>query len=176
MLPHPTAPRATIPAMTDATHSSADLAPEAQRALAVRLFNRTWELLDSERDAAGDREVLATAMASRLLWQGVGTDENLAAGDWLVSHVASRLGHGDLALDFAAAAHERVSTSNEQLPPWLVASTLEGLARAHAVAGHDEERDAFAADARSVLEAVDDDEDREIVEGQLATVPGLAQP
>ena len=119
--------------MTDATHSSADRPPEVQRALAVRLFNRTWELLDSERDAAGDREVLATAMASRLLWQGVGTDENLAAGDWLVSHVASRIGHGHLALD-------------------------------------------FAADARSVLEAVDDDEDREIVEGQLATVPGLAQP
>ena len=67
-----------------------------------------------------------------------------------------------------------MSTSSEELPTWLVASTLEGLARAHAVAGHDEERDAFAADARSVLEAVDDDEDREIVESQLATIPGLA--
>ena len=160
--------------MSHPTADSDTLSPAAQRALAVRLFNRTWELLDAERDEAGDREVLATAMASRLHWQDIGTDENLAAGDWLVAHVASRLGHADLALDFAAAAHERVSTSSDQLPSWLVASTLEGLARAHAVAGHDEERDAFAADARRVLEAVEDDEDREIVEGQLATVPGLA--
>ena len=166
--------RATIPAMTDATTAAGDLSPAAQRALAVRLFNRTWELLDTERDEAGDRDVLATAMASRLHWRGIGTDENLVAGDWLVSHVASRLGHADLALDFAAAAHERVSTSSEPLPTWLVASTLEGLARAHAAAGHDEERDAYAADARRVLEAVDDDEDRDIVESQLATVPGLA--
>ena len=150
------------------------MSPAGQRALAVRLFNRTWELLDLERDAAADREALATAMASRLHWTGIGTDENLAAGDWLVAHVASRLGHAELALDFASAAHERVSTSSEQLPAWLVASTLEGLARAHAVAGHDDERDAFAADARRVLEAVEDDEDREIVEGQLATIPGLS--
>jgi hypothetical protein len=150
------------------------MSPAGQRALAVRLFNRTWELLDIERDAAADREVLATAMASRLHWTGIGTDENLAAGDWLVAHVASRVGYADLALDFASAAHERVSTSSEQLPAWLVASTLEGLARAHAAAGHDDERDAFAADARRVLEAVEDDEDREIVEGQLATIPGLS--
>jgi hypothetical protein len=158
--------------MTDP--ATTDLTPAVQRALAVRLFNRTWELLDAKRDEAVDREVLATAMASRLHWQGVGTDDNLAVGDWLVAHVASRLGLADLALDFAAAAHERATTSSQEMPAWLVASTLEGLARAHAVAGHQEERDAFAADARRVLEAVDDDEDREIVESQLATVPGLA--
>lgn len=170
MVPHPATSACHHPAMT-----SGALDPPAQRALAVRLFNRTWELLESpDRDEAGDREALMTAMASRLHWEGIGTEENLAAGDWLVAHVASRLGHAGLALDFAAAAHERVSTSSEQLPSWLVASTLEGLARAHAVAGHDEERDAFAADARRVLEAVDDDEDREIVESQLATIPGLA--
>ena len=59
------------------------------------------------------------------------------------------------------------------MPTWLVASTQEGLARAHAAAGHDEERDRWAADARRTLEAVDDDEDRELIESQLATVPGL---
>jgi len=75
----------TLPGMTD----PADLLlPADQRALAVRLFNRTWELLESSRDAAAERELLATALASRLHWQDVGTDENLAAGDWLVAHVA----------------------------------------------------------------------------------------
>ena len=59
---------------------------------------------------------------------------------------------------------------------WLVASAQEGMARAHAAAGHDQERDQWAADARATLAGVDDDEDRELIESQLATVPGLAQP
>jgi len=147
--------------------------PPDQRALAARLFNRTWELLESSRDAAGDREMLACALASRLHWEGIGTDENLAAGDWLVAYVASHLGYADLALDFATAAHERASTADPPVPLWLVASTEEGLARAHAVAGHDDERDRWAADARATLTGVDDDEDRELIESQLDTVPGL---
>jgi hypothetical protein len=146
--------------------------PGAQRSLAVRLFNQTWELLEqTDRGPAGDRAMLASAMASRLHWEGIGTDENLAAGDWLVAHVASHLGYADLALDFAAAAHERAMSAD--VPAWLLASTQEGLARAHAVAGHPDERDQWAEDARRSLEAVDDDEDRELIESQLATVPGL---
>ena len=155
------------------TAASEPLSPADQRALAVRLFNRSWELLESTRDPAGDRELLASALASRLHWEGVGTDENLAAGDWLVGHVASQLGYADLALDFATAAHERAVDADPPVPAWLVASTQEGLARAHAVAGHDQERDHWAADARETLQGVDDDEDRELIESQLETVPGL---
>jgi hypothetical protein len=59
------------------------------------------------------------------------------------------------------------------VPRWLLASTQEGLARAHAVAGHPEERDRWADAARRTLAGVDDPDDREIVEGQLATVPGV---
>jgi hypothetical protein len=161
----------TISGVTTSDPGSAE-APD-ERALAVRLFNRTWELLESTRDAAGDREVLACALASRLHWQDVGTDENLAAGDWLVAHVASQLGYADLALDFATAAHERATSAEPPVPLWLVASTQEGLARAHAVAGHEEERDQWAADARTTLEGVDDDEDRELIESQLDTLPGV---
>jgi hypothetical protein len=169
--------------MTEPPPASGPAATD-QRALAVGLFNRTWELLErrdnatdlttaSDGGAADDRLLLETAMASRLHWEGIGSAENLAAGDWLVAHVASRLGYADLALEFAGAAHERATTAGPEVPTWLVASTQEGLARAHATAGHDEERDRWAADARRTLEAVDDDEDRELIESQLATVPGL---
>ncbi|HEX7187871.1 MAG TPA: hypothetical protein VF423_06580, partial [Actinomycetes bacterium] len=76
------------------------LTPDLQRALAAHLFNRTWELLEQRQppggDAAADRELLECAMASRLHWAGIGSDENLAAGDWLVAHVASHLGHAGL--------------------------------------------------------------------------------
>ncbi|MGZ4593191.1 MAG: hypothetical protein ACXV3C_04955 [Actinomycetes bacterium] len=159
--------------MTDAA-TSTDLSPAAQRALAVHLFNQTWQLLEQpRRSAADDRTMLASALASRLHWDGVGEVDNYAAGDWLVAHVASHLGYADLALDFASAAHERAVAAGPAVPTWLLASTQEGLARAHAVAGHDEERDRYAEECRRTLESVDDEEDRDLIASQLATVPGL---
>jgi hypothetical protein len=148
-----------------------DLEESQQRQIAGALFNRTWTLIEKPRTSEEDREMLATAFASRLHWQGIGSDENLAVGDWLIAHVASRLGYADLALDFAAAAHER--TVRAGLADWVLASSLEGLARAHAVAGHEDERDDYVARARQALESVDDVEDRELIESQIATVPGI---
>jgi hypothetical protein len=149
------------------------LSPELQRAVAVATFNHTWELLEADRSSADDRMLLANALASRLHWEGIGTDESYATGDWLVAHVASHLGYADLALDFAAAAHERVATADPPVERWLLASTMEGLARAHAVAGHDDERDRWAARSRETLATVDDADDRDLIASQLATVPGL---
>lgn len=156
-----------------AAPTAADVDPATRRLLAVALFNRTWELLESERDDAADREMLASAMASRLHWQDIGTAENYAAGDWLVAHVASHLGHAGVALEFAAAAHQQATAAGPEASRWLVASTQEGLARAHAVAGHEDERDRWAALARATLAEEEDDEDRALIESQLATVPGL---
>jgi hypothetical protein len=150
-----------------------DVAPATHRALAVQLFNRTWELLESPRSPADDRVMLASALASRLHWGGIGTAENYAVGDWLVAHVASHLGYCDVALDFAASAYETALAAAPPVPSWLVASTQEGLARAHACAGHDDERDRFAADARATLDNVDDAEDHDLIAGQLASIPGL---
>ena len=151
------------------------LDPDRELALAVRLFGRVWTLLDTDRDGAADLDLLAVAMASRLHWQAVGDAENHVVGDWMVAHVASRLGYADLALDFAAAAHERVTAdsadSADPLPAWLLASTQEGLARAHSAAGHTEERDPWVLAARTTLAGVEDAEDRELIESQLADIP-----
>jgi hypothetical protein len=155
------------------TDDTPDVTSATHRALAVQLFNRTWELLESPRSAAEDRAMLASSLASRLHWSSIGTEENFAAGDWLVAHVASQLGYCDMALDFATSAYETAQTAVPPLASWLLASTQEGLARAHACAGHDDERDRFAADARRTLDTVDDAEDRDLIAGQLATIPGL---
>jgi hypothetical protein len=141
------------------------------RRLAAQFFNRTWELIEqSGRTAEDDRQMLISAMASRGLWSEVGGHEQLTTGDWQVSHVAALTGHADLALDFAAAAFERAAGSD--LPLWLQASTCEGLARAHAAAGHAAERDAWVLKTRELLLQVDDPGDRALIEGQLATVDG----
>jgi hypothetical protein len=151
-----------------------ELTPAQHRAQAAQLFNRTWELLESPRSPADDRAMLGCALASRLHWSGVGTDENYIAGDWLVAHVASHLGYADVALDFAASAYESAVAADPPVPAWLLASTLEGLARAHDTAGHVSERDRCAAESRQLLAGVDDDEDRELIAGQLDSIPGLA--
>ena len=118
------------------------------RALAVGYFNSTWVLIKrADRSPEQDRDMLASALASRQHWsEAGGTDDNLTVGDWQVAHVAS-------------------------LATWLQASTAEGMARAAACAGDREGYDNYAAEARDLLAQVDDKEDRELIESQLASIP-----
>jgi hypothetical protein len=149
-----------------------DEADQSRRKVAAELFNETWRLIEwPGRTPEQDRRMLITACASWLEWDAIGTEENRAVADWQIAHVASLLGYGDLALAHATAAFER--TEGGQLPSWLRASTLEGLARAHAAAGHKAERDAYVERATAALRDLDDPEDRDLIASQLATVPEL---
>ncbi len=137
----------------------------------MRYYNQAWDLIDkSGRTPDDDRRLLTLAMASRALWGDIGADEQWITGDWQVAHVAALTGHAGLSLDFASAAYERATKAD--VPLWLKASTCEGLARAHAVAGHDAERDAWVLKAKELLGQVDDADDRAVIEGQLATIDG----
>ena len=143
---------------------------KSQRDMAVEYFNAAWTLIDDpDRSAEQERQMLVLACASRQLWSEVGGPAEVATGDWQIAHVAALTGHDDLALDFANAAYELAVASD--VPRWLVASTCEGLARAHAAAGHHAEKDAWIATAREQLAKVDDSEDRELIESQLASIP-----
>jgi hypothetical protein len=141
------------------------------RKLAVGYFNAAWDLIDlTTRTPAQDRDMLGTALASRQHWiEAGGTEENLAVADWQVAHAASLAGFANVALGFAQAASERADSND--VPNWLRASTHEGLARAHAVAGERTGYEREAAVARALLETVPDRDDRELVESQLASIP-----
>jgi len=141
----------------------------AHRAFAIAAFNGAWELIDQEtRTPDQDRQMLTLACTSRWHWSHVGTAEHLVVADWQVAHVASLIGYSTLALQFAQAAYDRAR--NEDLPVWLQASTAEGLARAHAAAGDRESYERYAAEARELLPQVGDD-DRGLIESQLASIP-----
>jgi len=143
----------------------------ARRLEAVAAFKRAWELIDSpERTRSDDSEMLAAAFASRYLWETVGEDEQRTVGDWQIAHVASLLGNADLALEWAKLAFDRVVENG--WTDWRLASCYEGMARAEAVAGNGTERDRWVALAREALAGIDDQEDRELIESQLASVPG----
>lgn len=150
--------------------STDEPAPDSRRQAAADLFNQAWKLIElPDRTPEQDRRMLITACASWLAWDAVGTDENRAVADWQIGHIASLLGYGRLAIAHATAAFERVESAG--LPPWMRASALEGLARAHAAAGHGAERDAYAKRAAAALDDISDTEDRDLIASQLATVP-----
>jgi predicted enzyme related to lactoylglutathione lyase len=136
---------------------------------AIAAFNRAWELIEAVgRSQADDDEMLAAAFASRYLWEAVGSDEQRALGDWQIAHVASRLGYADLALDRSARALKRVQENG--WTDWRLASAYEGMARAHATAGSLADYEHWAELAREVLDSLTDNDDREIVGSQLASI------
>jgi hypothetical protein len=150
------------------TEAGAD-AVGAHAAFAKAAFNGAWDLIDKpERSAGDDRQMLTLAFASRWHWGEVGSPENKVIADWQVAHVASLLGQQSLALTHAQAAYD--AARNGGLPDWLRASTAEGLARAHACAGDFASYETYAAEARELAESLDDEEDRELILGQLASI------
>ena len=156
--------------------ADADPCPEEwRRGLAREAFNGAWDLIDlSTRTADEDRQMLVLAAAARYLWDDVGGDQQRVVGDWQIAHALSWLGEGSLALRFAEAALDRADRNG--WVDWRKASCLEGMARAHAVLGHASERDRYAALFDVALGLIEDLEERELIGGQLATVPGLERP
>lgn len=152
--------------MTDA---GADAAA-ARRSFAVAAFNGAWDLIDKpDRTPADDRQMLTLAFAARWHWGEIGTAENTTIADWQVAHVASLIGESSLALAYAQAAYDEARKGD--LPDWLRASTAEGLARAHASAGDRAAYEKYAGEARELASKLDEEEDRELILGQLASIP-----
>ena len=142
------------------------------RRLGVDLYNATWDLLEqTDRSPEDDDEMLARAHASMYHWgryDGV-QPENMGRGHWLVSRVHAVLGQPDAAA-YHAARYVTIARGGAG-EPWDLAAALEASARAAGLGGDFEAADRFEAEAREVLATMDDPEDREVVEKDLATLP-----
>jgi hypothetical protein len=140
----------------------------SHRALAVTSFNRCWELLERERTPDEDFELLEVAFTSRHHWRVEGGPQQATIADWMVARCFSVLGEGRLAVRFAEAA---LAAEPPDAPAWLRGSLLEGLARAHAANGDQAARDDAFAGAVVALADEPNEEDRELIAEQLASVP-----
>ncbi|HEX5591082.1 MAG TPA: helix-turn-helix domain-containing protein [Candidatus Limnocylindrales bacterium] len=164
------------PLVSDA--ASAPTAPEldaaAHRRLGVDLFNHTWTLIEKpDRTPAETDEMIHAAHASRHHWSKAGTTVNLARGEWQIARVYSVLGRAEPAQWHAARclAYVEAAVAAGEAEDWDLAAAYESLARAASVAG---DRDAAATwrdRARAALAAIADPADRELIEGDLATIP-----
>jgi uncharacterized protein YndB with AHSA1/START domain len=159
-----------LPAAEPARAPVEDTDGEWHRALAVKANNSAWELLDrADRTADEVDDLLGRAYASTYHWRRAACrgPENQARGSWLVSHVHAVLGHGELALyhaDRCAAVVEEAGLQDFDL-----AYVHEARARALACLGRFDEAATELAAAHAV--PVADDEDRKILEGDLAAGP-----
>jgi DNA-binding transcriptional MerR regulator len=149
-----------------------DLDGAMHRRLGVALFNHVWTLLEKpDRTPAEIDEMLHAAHASRFHWSRADgmEDANLARGEWQCSRVYAVLGRGEPALWHAKrclAIHEAAGSAD-----WDIASAYEALARACAVAGDPGAAADWKAKAVAALEGIGDPADREVIEGDIATLP-----
>jgi DNA-binding transcriptional MerR regulator len=150
--------------------TTGELVPEDERRLAADLFNHTWELLETpDRTPAQDDRMIHAAHASRFHWEQVGEPVNLVAGEWQCSRVYSVLGHAEPAVYHARRALAICDEAG--ITGFFLASANEGLTRALLVAGDRPGAAAAEATAWSAAEDIDDDEDRQIFEQDMATLP-----
>jgi hypothetical protein len=156
--------------VTDSPATSAQLDPATERALAVALFNRVWALLETaDRSPAQTDEMIHAAHASRYHWSVVGEPANLARGEWQCSRVYAVIGRGEPALWHARRCLEILEAAG--IGDWDLAAAYEAMARASAVAGDGEAARTWAERSRAACAAIAEDEDRRIVEADLATLP-----
>jgi hypothetical protein len=146
------------------------LAPELERATAVELFNYTWTLLEKpDRTEREDDLVVHAAHASRFHWETVGEPLNHSIGEWQVSRVYTVLGRAEPALHHA----RRCLAICEQhgIGDFALAYAYEALSRANVVADDSVEAARFAGLAYAAAEGVADEDDREHLLEDLATLP-----
>jgi DNA-binding transcriptional MerR regulator len=160
--------------MTDVptTTTTTDLDPATRRALAASLFNHTWTLLEKgDRTDLETDEMIHSAHASRHHWGEVPGVEpfRLARGEWQCARVYAVLGRGEPAL-WHARRCLAIDEAN-QGEDWDLASAYEGMARAHLAAGDLDQVAIWKAKARAALEDIADPDDREVIEGDLDTLP-----
>lgn len=140
-----------------------------QREYAVSLFNRTWDLLElSERTPEQIDEMIHIAHASCYHWGQVGAPANGARGEWQCARVYATLGHAEPALWHARRCLEIVEAGGEGLEDWDLPSAQQALAHAHLAAGDRDEARRWAGLAREGAARIEDPEDRELIESQIA--------
>jgi len=161
-------------AMTTSTASTepTELDPTTRRKLATDLFNHTWTLLEqTDRTPEQVDEMIHCAHASRYHWGEVPDREavNLARGEWQCSRVYAVLSRAEPALWHARRCLEINEAAG--VADWDIASAYEAMARAYMVAGDKAKLATWKAKAVAALDAIADPDDREIVEGDIATLP-----
>ena len=143
--------------------------PETQRKLAAELFNYTWTLIEKQDRTPEETErMLNASHASRFFWGLVGNTVNHPAAS------GSSLACTPLRISRPTIRHAELClalTEEHGIGDFDLACAYEALARAHAVAGERDQAARFEALGREAAARIEDADDRELVLGDLSTLP-----
>ena len=148
----------------------------AHRWLGAHLNNGAWKLIDDESISPEaplrDREeALYRAYASAYHWMQVGNPMNQGRGEHLISRTAVLVGSKDLARRHAERYLELIDANPELAEDWDRGFAHEAMARALAMAGDVDRARAERREAERLCALIVEDEEREIVEAELAREP-----
>lgn len=150
-----------------------DLDSATHRKLGVGLYNFTWTLMEKPDRTADETDLMIhAAHASRYHWEMVAENVNRSRGEWLCSRVYAVLGRGEPGLWHAQRCLGIVDVGGEGFEDWDRASALEALARAYAVAENRAESERYRELAAAELPNIAEADDREVIEKDLASIPG----
>jgi len=116
-----------------------------------------------------DDEMIHATHASAYHWRQAGEIKNFARSEWQCSRVYVVLGRPEPALHHARRCLEWCEAG--EVEDWDVPYAYEALARAHLVAGNEDEAKRLADRARELAADVAGEKDREHLEEDLATLP-----
>ena len=149
-------------------------AHELHKKFAVDLFNQTWRLLDKEDRTPKEADTMIhAAHASRYHWGEIGTPLELERGEWQISRVYAVLGHPQAALYHAQRCLD-LCQANE-IRAFDLAFAYEALARAYAASGEMAKSGDYIELALQAAEEIEDQGNREYLEGELMTISGCAE-
>jgi hypothetical protein len=141
---------------------------EAHRHFAIQFNGATWDLLDkAKRTKEEDERMLYSAFASCRHWLEAGTGVHHQRGEWMIARVYSVLGLGEPAMRHANRCLELTKEYASEMEDFDKAFAYEAVARANAIAGNRDEALRYIELAESAGEAIADEQNKEIFQGDF---------
>lgn len=145
--------------------------PKWHKRVAVENNNRAWELATRRRTPEEDLEMLQAAHVSSWHWSQIGTELHRHRAGMLLAEVHALLGHGPLAFRLADSMRTYF-LGQPDTPDWEIAFTHAIHAHAAHAAGRFETHRTSHRAARQAIDALQNEEDRQIVLQTFQFVPG----
>ncbi len=143
---------------------------QAHNYFSADCFNKTWENMDKDEDRSTEEtmEMLHTAIASLWHWgqRKDVTHEKLSVGYWQVSRVYCLIGQPNNARRYGMLSLQHA----KDLLPFFKGYAYETLARAEMLANKRHIMLTQLEKAREMLEQIEDEEDRQLLEKDLETI------
>jgi len=141
------------------------------RFFSAHCYNSTWELINkSTRTPVEDEQMLLRAFASLYHWtqRADCTTENRSIGLWQISRVYTLLKQPDSARRYAEQC--RAESDAPGVPLFCLGFAYEALARTEMLAGNQAKMQEYLTLAQQVAARMTDEEDKNILLADLATI------